>query len=80
MALMGAMRIIEAEYSPFVYPEQMRKDKSEIVLNNIIFAIDPDLLAKNAYSAGAFKPCFVIGFLAEISSSNHVGMIWQVML
>ena len=80
MALMGSMCIIEAEHAPFVYPEQVRKDKSEIVLNDFIFPIDPDLLAKDSYTAGASKSRFVIGFLAEISSSYHVSMICQVML
>ena len=71
MAFMGPMRIIEAEYSAFVDSGQMRQEKSEIVSNDLIFPVDPDLLAKNAYSTGTPKSRFVIGNLAKIASSAH---------
>jgi len=71
MAFMGPMRIIEAEYSAFVDSGQMRQQKSEIVSNDLIFPVDPDLLAKNAYSTGTPKSRLVIGNLAKIASPAH---------
>jgi pilus assembly protein TadC len=72
MAFMGPMRIIKTEYSAFVDSEQMRQEKSEIVSDDLIFPVDPDFLAKNAYSTGAPVSRFVVGFLAKIISSTHI--------
>jgi hypothetical protein len=71
MAFMGPMRIIKAEYSPFVDSEQVRQEKSQIVSTHLIFLVDPNLLAEDAYSAGTPKSRFVIGNLAKIASSSH---------
>jgi hypothetical protein len=80
MAFMGAMRMIKAEYAAFVDSGQMRQEKSEIVLNDLTFPVNPDLLTKNAYSAGTPKSRLVIGFLAKITSSAHIHTMPQVML
>lgn len=79
MPFMGAMPIIKAEYTAFIYSGQMRQEKGEIVLNDLVLFIDPDLFAKNAYPTGTPKSCFVIGLLAKITSSAHIQTISQVM-
>jgi hypothetical protein len=69
---MGPVRIVKAKYSAFVDSGRMRQEEGEIVPNDLIFPVNPDLLAKNTYSAGTPKSSFVIGFFAKIALCAHI--------
>jgi hypothetical protein len=71
VALMNAVCVIEAEYAAFVHSGHMRQEKGEIVFHNLIPAVDPDFLAKNADPARTTKSSLVVGVFGEIVSSHE---------
>jgi hypothetical protein len=79
MALVNAVRVIEAEYAAFVHSGKVGQQKGKVILNDLTFIVDPNLFAKNTDSTGTPKPGLVVGFLAKIAPSTHSEIILQMM-
>ena len=69
--LMDSMSVIETEHATVVDRSYMRKQKSEVAADDLVFLIDPDFFAKNAYSIPAAEASFVVGILPQASLSAH---------
>ncbi len=80
MAFMYAVGVVETEYAALIRCLQMRQKESEVVLNHLSGSVNPDLLAKDADSAGASKTSLVIGLFTKITSSSHKRILAQVLL
>jgi hypothetical protein len=79
MALMNTVCVVEAENAPVVGSQPMGQKEGEIVTNDQISFVNPDLFAYDTDSTRTPKFGFVISLLARASLSSHQRILVQVM-
>jgi hypothetical protein len=79
MPLMKSVCVVEAEDAPLIDSGKMGKKKGEIVSNDLIYIVYPNLLAQNAGAASASKSSFVIGIFTKADVPAHEDTLGQMM-
>jgi hypothetical protein len=80
MALMVTVRVVVAKNAAMIDPGQVRHDKREIVSDDPVFFVHPDLLAQDAVAASAGKGRFIVYDFTRALRAAHEYILMQVML
>jgi hypothetical protein len=79
MELVDPVGVVKTKDAPMVDSGQVGQEEGEIVSNDLLFCVDPDLFTQNPDSACSPKMSFVIGDLAQAGVSAQNEILTQVM-